>query len=116
MGSDLEFDIFRFLPIWPALDFNLDLLPKPSILSPMARPLRMQIAGGRYHVTARGNEQRDIFRQDRDRFHFLELLTEWPSRFGIRLHAYVLMDNHYHLVVETPEPNLSRALHWLNVS
>jgi len=82
----------------------------------MARPLRMQIAGGRYHVTARGNEQRDIFRHDRDRFHFLELLAEWPARFGVRLHAYVLMDNHYHLVVETPEPNLSRALHWLNVS
>jgi putative transposase len=48
--------------------------------------------------------------------HFLELLSELPSRFGVRLHAYVLMDNHYHLLMETPEANLSRALQWLNVS
>jgi len=82
----------------------------------MARPLRIDITGGRYHVTARGNERRAIFRQDSDRLHFLELLSEWPARFGLRVHAYVLMDNHYHLVVETPEANLSRAVQWLNVS
>jgi putative transposase len=82
----------------------------------MARPLRIDIPGGRYHVTSRGNERRAIFRQDRDRMRFLELLSELPARFGLHVHAYVLMDNHYHLVVETPEANLSRAAQWLNVS
>ena len=75
----------------------------------MARALRIEVPGGRYHITARGNERRPIFRQDRDRIHFLELLSEWPARFGVRLHAYVLMDNHYHLLLELREPNLSRG-------
>jgi len=48
--------------------------------------------------------------------HFLGLLAQWPARFGTNLHAYVLMDNHYHLLVETPEANLSRLEQWLNVS
>ncbi len=82
----------------------------------MARPLRIEIAGGRYHFTARGNERGEIFKDDRDRGHFLELLSRWPERFGVKLHAYVLMPNHYHLLLETPEPNLSRAGQWLNVS
>jgi putative transposase len=82
----------------------------------MARPLRIEVAGARYHVTARGNERRHIFRGDRDRRHFLELLAGWPEQFGTKLHGYVLMDNHYHLMVETPEPNLSRAMQWLNGS
>ena len=67
----------------------------------MARPLRIERPGGRYHVTARGNERRDIFRDDPDRFHFLELLSEIGERFGARVHAYVLMDNHYHLLLES---------------
>ena len=62
----------------------------------MARALRLAIPSGRYHVTARGNERRPIFRQDRDRVHFLELLSEWPARFGVRLHTHVLMSSHYH--------------------
>jgi REP element-mobilizing transposase RayT len=82
----------------------------------MARPLRIEVAGGRYHVTSRGNEQRNIFRGDRDRQHFIELLAAWPEQFGTRLHAHILMNNHYHLMVETPEPNLSRAMQWLNGS
>jgi REP element-mobilizing transposase RayT len=82
----------------------------------MARPLRIELGGGRYHVTSRGNEQRNIFRGDRDRQHFIELLAAWPEQFGTRLHAHVLMNNHYHLMVETPEPNLSRAMQWLNGS
>ena len=82
----------------------------------MARPLRMEVPGGCFHITARGNERKDIFREDRDRVHFLGLLGEWSGRFGTRLLAYVLMDNHYHLVVEAPEANLSRAMQWLNVS
>lgn len=82
----------------------------------MARALRFECPGGRYPVTARRNERRNIFRDDSDRFHLLELLSELGPRFGSRIHAYVLMDNHYHLLVETPEANLSRAMQWCNVS
>ena len=82
----------------------------------MARPLRIEVSGGLYHLTARGNERKAIYRDARDREHFLELLAELPTRFGTLLHAYVLMNNHYHLVIETPEPNLSRVGQWLNVS
>ena len=82
----------------------------------MARPLRIERPGGRYHVTARGNERKAVYRDDSDRFHFLELLSEATERFGLRIHAYVLMDNHFHQLVETPEANLSRAMQWLNVS
>ena len=82
----------------------------------MARPIRIERAGGWYHVTARGNERRPIFRDHRDRQHFSELLAEMVSRFRVRLHCFVLMDNHYHLVLELTEPNLSRTGQWLNVS
>ena len=80
----------------------------------MARALRLERAGGRHHVTARGNDRKDIYHDAGDRFHFLELLSQLGERFGASVHAYVLMDNHYHLLLETPEPNLSRAMHWLN--
>ncbi len=80
----------------------------------MARPLRLEHPGALWHVTCRGNERRSIFRDDRDRKVFLSLLAEAISLFGWRLHAYVLMGNHYHLLLETPEPNLSRGMHRLN--
>ena len=67
-------------------------------------------------MTARGNERKPIYRNDRDRTHFLELLALWRERFRVRLHAYVLMENHYHLLMETTEANLSQAMQWLNVS
>lgn len=82
----------------------------------MARPLRIERRGGWYHVTARGNERKPIFRDDRDRLHFLEIIAEMVGRFRVRLHCYVLMDNHYHLLVELTEANLSRTVQWLNVS
>jgi REP element-mobilizing transposase RayT len=82
----------------------------------MARPHRIDIPDGWYHAMARGTERRTIFIDDRDNRHFLELLEEMVSRFGIRMHAYVLMGNHYHLLVQTPHANLSRAMQWLNVS
>jgi len=82
----------------------------------MARPLRIERMGAWYHVTGRGNERRAIFRDDRDREHFCQLLAEMVERFGIRLHAFVLMDNHYHLILELTELNLSRAGQWLNGS
>ena len=71
---------------------------------------------GWYHVTARGIERRSIFADARDHAHFDELLEETVERFRIVLHAYVQMANHYHLLVQTPEANLSRAIQWLNVS
>jgi len=82
----------------------------------MARPLRIERPGGRYHVTTRGNEGQSIFRDDSDRFHFLGLLAELGERFGARVHAYVLMDNHLHLLLETPEASPSRAMQWLGIS
>jgi putative transposase len=80
----------------------------------MARPLRLEHAGALWHVTSRGNERRAIFRDDRDRNFFLAVLAESVDLFAWRLHAYVLMGNHYHLLLETPEPNLSRGMHRLN--
>jgi putative transposase len=82
----------------------------------MARPLRIEKAGGWYHVTARGNERKSIFRDDCGRQHFLEVIAEMVSRFRVRLHCFVLMDNHYHLLLELTETNLSRAVQWLNLS
>ena len=82
----------------------------------MGRPLRIERAGGWYHITGRGNEKKAIFRDDRDRIHFTELLALMVSRFRIVLHAYQLMDNHYHLIIELRERNLSRTGQWLNLS
>jgi len=82
----------------------------------MARPLRIEKAGAWYHLTARGNELKPIYRDERDREHFLELIQEMVVRFRVRLHCYVLMDNHYHLMLELTEANLSRAAQWLNVN
>jgi len=82
----------------------------------MSRPLRIAMSGGWYHLTARGNEQREIFRDDKDRLRFLALLGSWVEQFRIRLHAYVLMSNHYHLLAETLDSNLSEAMQWINVS
>ncbi len=80
----------------------------------MARPLRVDYPGALYHVTARGTERKAIFRHDADREQFLAVLAHAVERYRLRLHAYVLMDNHYHLLVETPEANLSLALRHLN--
>ncbi|HEX7705001.1 MAG TPA: transposase [Thermoanaerobaculia bacterium] len=80
----------------------------------MARPLRIEFSGALYHVTSRGNERRPIFRSDRDRLAFLDFLGIATERFGWSVTAYVLMTNHFHLVIQTPEPNLSRGMHWLN--
>src|SRR2546425_3828682 len=82
----------------------------------MARPLRIDLVDGLYPVTARGNERRSIDREDRDRQHFVALLEEVVERYGIRMHAYVLLDNHYHLLVRTPQANLSAAMQWLGQS
>jgi len=80
----------------------------------MARPLRLQFAGGIYHVTARGNDRRPIFEDDDDRASCLIVLASIVTRYHVRCHAYCLMDNHYHLLLETPEANLSTAMRQLN--
>ncbi len=80
----------------------------------MARPLRLEHAGALWHITSRGNERRAIFLDDDDRRLFLNVLAGTIRRVRWRLHAYVLMGNHYHLLVETPEPNLSRGMHRVN--
>ena len=80
----------------------------------MARPLRIEFPDAIHHITARGNERRNIFRDDTDRRVFLQILGEAVKRFGWSLTAWVLMTNHFHLVLQTPRPNLSRGMHWLN--
>ena len=80
----------------------------------MARPLRIAYEGAFYHVTARGNERKNIFLSRRDYEKFLSYLTEAINKYGILLHAFVLMANHYHLILETPNANLSSFMHSLN--
>jgi REP element-mobilizing transposase RayT len=79
----------------------------------MARKLRLEYAGAVYHVMNRGNRQQAIFRTDEDRKCFLGALGEVCERTGWKVHAYVLMGNHYHLLLETPEPNLTAGMQWL---
>ena len=80
----------------------------------MPRPPRPQVPGASHHVTARGVDGCTIYRDDRDRLAFLERLDDVVVRFGWRLLAYCLMTNHYHLVVRTPWPTLSRGVQRLN--
>jgi putative transposase len=80
----------------------------------MARPLRIEFPDAVYHVTSRGNERRAIYRSNRDRSTFLEFLGQAAKRFNWSVTAWVLMTNHFHLVVQTREANLSRGMHWLN--
>lgn len=80
----------------------------------MARPLRIEYEGALYHVTSRGNAGQDIFLGDEDRRVFLEILGQTVERFTWHCHAYCLMPNHYHLLVETGAPTLSRGMRHLN--
>jgi putative transposase len=80
----------------------------------MPRPLRIEIKDGWYHVMNRGAARKDIFNSDRHRRMFLELLSEAVGLFGIKIHAYCLMDNHYHLLIQTPRGNLSRTMRHIN--
>ena len=82
----------------------------------MARPLRIEFAGALYHVTSRGNERKPVYRDGRDRARFLARLAAVVRTHRLRVHAFVLMQNHFHLLVETPEANLSRAMGQLNGS
>lgn len=80
----------------------------------MARPLRVEYDGALYHITARGNERKPIYREEGDYQKFLDILSELPQRYGVIVHGYVLMGNHYHLLIETPLGNITRVMHYLN--
>jgi REP element-mobilizing transposase RayT len=80
----------------------------------MARPLRIEFPGAVYHVTSRGNARATIYADDDDRTTFLALLTRVVQRYHWLCHAYGLTDNHYHLVLETPEGNLSQGMRQVN--
>jgi putative transposase len=80
----------------------------------MARPLRITYPGAFYHVTSRGNEQKDVFKSQRDREKFLEYLASATERYRAVVHAYCLMGNHYHLLLETPAGNLSQIMRHIN--
>ena len=80
----------------------------------MTRPLRIEFPGAIYHVTSRGNARRRIFLDDEDRATFLSTLAWVVERFGWICHSYCLMGNHFHLLIETPTPNLSRGMRQLN--
>ena len=80
----------------------------------MARPLRIEFSGGLYHVTARGDRREAIYLTDADRQRWLDLLGEVCTRYHWLCHAYCLMDNHYHLIVQTMDANLSAGMRQLN--
>ena len=78
--------------------------------------MRIAVENGWYHVLNRGIDGRQLFPDDHANEDFLELLESMPERFGLRIHAFVLMGNHYHLQIETLKPELSRAIQGLNLS
>ena len=82
----------------------------------MARPLRISYPHAYYHVTCRGNDRRAIFRDDRDRTLFLEKLRVSIEIYDVKLHAYVLMGNHFHFIAETPKANLSEFMRHFNIA
>jgi putative transposase len=80
----------------------------------VARALRLDSPGDTWHLFSRGNNHQDIFLCDADRLRFLALLADAVARYKWIVHEYELMTNHYHLVLDTPEPTLSRGMQWLN--
>jgi putative transposase len=82
----------------------------------MARPLRLQFEGALYHVTGRGNEKKKTFFTQTEYEKFRKYLQEAKVKFNALFHAYVLMSNHYHLIIETPDANLNKIMHYLNGS
>jgi len=107
-GQVSTFNIFKSsLRIWNRIFvYNLN----------MARPVRIEYEGAFYHIISRGERKENIFFSDTDRRKFLEKLRETAEKFIIKIHCYVLMENHYHLLVETPRGNIVKAIHYLNTS
>lgn len=82
----------------------------------MVRPLRIEYAGAFYHVLNRGQRREPIVQEEPDRERFVSDLAKLAQQYGVRIHGYCLMTNHYHLILETPQANLSQAVQWLNVA
>lgn len=82
----------------------------------MARQLRIEFEGALYHVASRENLRDNVFFEDKGREKFLEILAKTKERYGYLLHAYALMDNHYHLLIETPKANISQVMQNINTS
>ena len=82
----------------------------------MARPLRIQYPGAVYHITCRGNDRKDIFKDNIDRKKLLEILVHSLMVYKVKLFSYVLMDNHFHLLIETPLGNLSEFMRQFNIT
>ena len=80
----------------------------------MGRSLRIEYPGALYHITSRGNARQRTFLDEADRLKFLEIIKDYHDRYGILIHSYALMDNHYHLVIETPGANLVKVMHGIN--
>ncbi len=80
----------------------------------MTRPLRIEYPGAVYHITSRGNEKKPVFKDDQDRENFLNTLQHVNKRYNWMCHAYCLMTNHYHILIETPDGNLSLGMRQLN--
>ena len=80
----------------------------------MSRPVRIEFPGAHYHVTSKGNREQNAFVDDKDRTAFLNIIESVVAKFGWLVHSYVLMESHYHLVVECPQANLSKGMRQLN--
>ena len=98
---------------WGVHNLTLDKSPPARYEAGMARSIRIDYAGAFYHVMARGNRREASFLDDDDRRFFLHTLAQACERTGWRVHAWVLMGNHYHLFIETTEANLSVGMKWL---
>jgi len=82
----------------------------------MGRAWRIEYEGALYHILARGNELKDIFYDEEDRLLFLETIGEMSERYEIDIFAYVLMGNHYHILLRTNRANLSKSMQWLGLT
>ena len=80
----------------------------------MTRPVRIHVAGGMYHVCARGHNREALFGEEADRKEFLEMLSDIREQYRVQVLAYCLMDNHYHLLLQTPRANLPEIMHYIN--
>ncbi len=85
-------------------------------VSVMARQWRIEFEGAYYHVLSRGNERKDIFSDNDDRISFIETLGKMSDRFDIEVYAYTLMDNHYHILLKTNKPNISKSMQWFGTT
>jgi REP element-mobilizing transposase RayT len=81
----------------------------------VARPLRIEYPGAFYHITSRGNELKDVFKSQKDREKFLSYFDSATLRYGAVIHVYCMMSNHYHILMETPEGNLSQIMHHITL-